>query len=240
MRAAAPALRLKVGDLDFDVRTSDRRRTIGITVDRDGSLVIDAPSDCSRSQLTEFAHEKRMWVYTKLAEKDLLLSPRPAKEFVTGEGFAYLGRSYRLQLVDRLDAPVKLETGRLKVQRRLTKTGEGRTTVIGWYQRTGAAWLQRRVPPWAARMGVDVSTIDVRDLGYRWGSLGSGGRLNIHWATLQLSPGLVDYVIAHELAHAGEPNHTPAFWRILARTMPDFERRKGDLATRGSLLWLGD
>ena len=53
-----------------------------------------------KRSLTAFAHDKRMWVYKKLAEKDLLLSHRPTKEFVSGEGFTYLGRSHRLQLAE--------------------------------------------------------------------------------------------------------------------------------------------
>ena len=83
--------RLAVAGLDFEVRLSGVRRSIGITVDRDGALILNAPHGCDEAELASFAHEKRMWVYKKLAEKDLLLSHRPVKEFVSGEGFAYLG-----------------------------------------------------------------------------------------------------------------------------------------------------
>ena len=82
------------------------------------SLIVNAPNDCDEAELGAFAHDKRMWVYKKLAEKDLLLSHRPTKEFVSGEGFAYLGRSHRLLLADRAtSAPVKLERGRLVMRR---------------------------------------------------------------------------------------------------------------------------
>ena len=89
-------------------------------------------------------------------------------------------------------------------------------------------------------MGVEPAAIDVRDLGYRWGSLGKSDRLNFHWATIQLRPALVDYVIVHELAHIHEPNHTPRFWGRVERAMPNFQRAKEELARVGSGLWLGD
>ena len=219
---------------------SDERRSIGITVDRDGSLIVTAPRGCGEEDLSSFARQKRMWVYKKLAEKDLLLSLRPAKEIVSGEGFAYLGRSYRLLLADGQKDPVKLYRGRLVIGRNLAMCGKGAPAIIEWYRRKGLHWLMSRVSPWAGRMGVSPTAIDVRDLGYRWGSLGKGNRVNFHWATMQLSPTLVDYVIVHELAHVHEPHHTPSFWARVERAMPRFELAKADLARVGSGLWLGE
>ena len=242
MTSLSPALpsRLKVAGLDFDVQLSGSRRSIGITVDRDGSLIVNAPHDCDEAELAAFAHDKRMWVYKKLAEKDLLLSHRPTKEFVSGEGFAYLGRSHRLQLTDRHGAAVKLERGRLVMRRDIATSGAGSHAMIDWYRTRAQRWLKRRVGPWAQRMGVSPAAIDVRDLGYRWGSLGKSDRVNFHWATIQLPPTLIDYVIVHELAHVHEPNHTPEFWLRVERALQTFQAAKLELARVGSHLWLGD
>jgi predicted metal-dependent hydrolase len=237
--SASSLSRLAVDGLNFEVRLSAARRSIGITVDRDGSLILSAPNGCHQSELAAFAHKKRMWVYKKLAEKDLLLSHRPTKEFVSGEGFAYLGRSHRLLLADS-EAPLKLERGRLVMRRDLAISGLATQAMIDWYRTRALRWLPRRTDPWAQRMGVSPSTIDVRDLGYRWGSLGKSDRVNFHWATIQLPPTLVDYVIVHELAHVHEPNHTPEFWLRVERVLPTFGHAKLDLARVGSGLWLGD
>jgi len=231
---------MSIGGLDFAVRHSLRRRSVGITVDRDGSLLLHAPVGADPGAVAAWAGSKRAWVLRKLAEKDLLLSASPAKEFVTGEGFDYLGRHYRLQLTDSPPSSgVKLERGRLCLPRALAETGDGTAAVIGWYRQRGVAWLPRRIAPWAARMGLHSGDLDVRDLGYRWGSLGRGDRLNIHWATLQLPASLVDYVIVHELAHIGQPRHTPAFWATVQRALPDHHQRRARLATTGTTLWLG-
>jgi len=232
--------RIEVAGLDFEVQLSGSRRTIGITVDRDGSLIVNAPDGCREADLAAFAHEKRMWVYRKLAEKDLLLSHRPEKSFVSGEGFAYLGRSYRLLLADGRRDPVRLERGRLVMQGDIPARGHGAQTMIEWYRTLALRWFAGRVKPWAERIGVDTASIDVRDLGYRWGSLGKNERLNFHWATIQLPPALVDYVIVHELAHVLVPNHSPEFWAGVERAMPNYQLAKSRLAQLGSGLWLGE
>jgi predicted metal-dependent hydrolase len=199
-----------------------------------------APRHCDRAALVSFAHEKRLWIHKKLAAKELLMSHRPAKEFVTGEGFSYLGRSHRLLLVDRCGPDVKLERGRLVIRRDVALSGAGAEAIIRWYRRRACNWLPPRVRTWGQRMGVMPRVIDVRDLGYRWGSLGKERRVNFHWATMQLSPSLVDYVIVHELAHIEEPLHNRTFWSRVETSLPSFERAKQELACVGSGLWLGE
>lgn len=140
---------LYIGYLLFEVRESYNRSTIGITVDRDGSLLLHAPVGDAADAVAAWAYSKRMWVYRKLAEKDLLLSGRPVKEFVTGEGFSYLGRSYRLLLAD-CDA-VRLERGRLMMPRHEVGSGDPATAPIRWYRTRGQEWLLRRMKPWARR-----------------------------------------------------------------------------------------
>jgi len=73
--------------------------------------------------------------------------------------------------------------------------------------------------------------VQVRDLGYRWGSCGRG--VNVHWRTILLPPRYIDYILAHELVHLCEPRHNKRFWAALERVMPDFAERKQWLAEHG-------
>src|SRR5262245_50184367 len=188
MPATAPLpTQMTIGDLHYAVRESEHRHTVGITVDRDGSLLLHAPAGTDPAKLASWAWSRRGWVFRKLAEKHLLLPASPAKDFVTGEGFDYLGRHYRIQLTgDPAGTEVKLERGRLRMPRYTAEADEGKAAMIGWYRRCALAWLPRRIGPWARRMGLQPGDLEVRDLGYRWGSLGKNGRLNIHWASMQL------------------------------------------------------
>lgn len=187
----------------------------------------------------QFVNDKRQWVYRKLAEKDALTGTPITKQFVEGEGFAYLGRSYRLTFTESV-TDVRLERGRFHMNP--SQASEGAEAMRRWYTATGTQWLQKRVRPWVKRMGLDDVSVAVRALGYRWGSArptDGPQSINAHWAALQLPPSLIDYILVHELAHLHETNHTPEFWAIVARLMPAYETHKTVLATFGKNIWLG-
>jgi predicted metal-dependent hydrolase len=235
MVAMEPQL-LRVGDLDVNVRVSDRRRTVRLTVERDASITAVIPPATDEAKLARFITAKRPWLYARLRERAEAGTPRPPREFVTGEGFPYLGRSYRLLLVDGGDRPVRLWRGRLELRRDCV--GEADRQLVRWYQQAGQAWLASRIAPWAPRMEVELTALRVMPLGYRWGSCSADGGVNIHWATMQLAPDLIDYVLVHELAHVWCPDHGPGFWRLVERAMPDFAARRTRLRLAGADLWL--
>ena len=195
-------------------------------------MILSAPPKVSRAILRDFVHRKRMWVYKQLARRDALTREAPRKVFADGEGFAYLGRNYRLRLVADSDVAVKLQSGRFVMPRRLAR--HGREHMIRWYRERAEPWLAGKVSEYAARMEVAPSTVRVQELGYRWGSCGKGAVVYFHWKTILLPPSIAEYVVVHELAHLHDPHHTPNFWRRLERAMPDYERRKERLAKHGA------
>lgn len=85
------------------------------------------------------------------------------------------------------------------------------------------------------------SRVEVRDLGYRWGSCGKNGVVYFNWKLLQLPVRVTDYVIAHELAHLLEPHHGPELWRILDRSLPDWRMRCEELKVKArDIYWCHD
>ena len=222
---------IQVDDLQFTQRRSARRRTMQITVERTGELILSAPPGVGIAQLRDFVREKRFWIYTKLAEKERLQRTVARKEFVSGEGFLYLGRSHRLKLVAEQDTPLKLINGRFAL------LGDAQTSArehfIRWYSERGRLWLSGRVAEYQSRMDVEPAGVKVQDLGYRWGSCGKGYWLYFHWKIILLPARIAEYVVVHEIAHLHEPHHTPAFWLRVERAMPDYLQRKVWLAEHG-------
>lgn len=222
---------LQVDDLRFALQRSERRRTMQITVERDGGLVLSAPPQVDEAQLRAFVEEKRFWIYTKLSEKDRLQRTVPRKEFIGGEGFLYLGRSHRLKLVDEQDVPLKLVAGRFCLCRGALPAA--REHFIRWYSERARAWLSSRMAEYQSRMELTPAGVKVQDLGYRWGSCGKGNWLYFHWKAILLPARIAEYVVVHEMAHLHEPHHTPAFWLRVERAMPDYAQRKAWLAEHG-------
>jgi len=229
---------LFLDELVFAVQVSPRRRTVGITVDRDGSLLLHMPEGTPWERVESWVRSKRHWVRDKLADKDVLLSRQPPREFVSGEGFDYLGRRYRLKVTDEVDG-VHFNGGRIRMHPGLSAGPDPAAALASWYRERARLWLPRRLRPWRERMALHPAEVHVRDLGHRWGSLGRGGRLNLHWALMQLPPTVVDYVLVHELAHLVVKDHSPGFWDLVRTVIPGHERDRERLAVLGGQVWLG-
>ncbi|MCT2589702.1 M48 family metallopeptidase [Streptomyces sp. N2-109] len=236
MKGSAAVEVLRVDDLDVQVRVSERRRGIRLTVERDSTVSVTVPPGTGQTELVKLVRSRRQWLYTKLAERESLSEGRPPRDYVSGEGFPYLGRSHRLMVVETGPTDVRLLRGRLEIRQNVLH--DASTALITWYTRRGTSWLPSRLQPWAKRLDVTCSELRVRPLGYRWGSCSIHGDLNIHWATMQLPPDLIDYVLVHELAHLRVPDHSERFWRTVQRAMPDCDARRDRLRRIGPDLWL--
>jgi predicted metal-dependent hydrolase len=222
---------LSIDDLTFALKRSRRRKTLGITIERDGELVLTAPEGLPVEEIEHLTRQKGLWIYRKLAEREFLIGPTREKEYVPGETFYYLGRAYRLRLTDEPDArPLALQHGWFELRRDAVDRGEQHFR--SWYSSHGIASLARRVELYAPRVGVEPAPLKVQDLGYRWGSCGTAS-LNFHWRALQLPTRAIDYIVVHELVHIVEPRHGHAFWNRVERAMPDYELRKSWLAEHG-------
>lgn len=218
-----------------------------MTVERDGSLTLRVPPHCDPGRAERFVRSSETWLADKLKRREDHSPAHPMRVFREGESYFYLGREYRLHIEEAGSGPgaVKLAAGRLVLPESLAQDPrKARRAVIGWYRRTGLRWASSRLQPWAARLGVPEPIVRVRDVGSRWGtyrSAASGpGTMALHWAVFQLPSHLVDYVIAHELAHIKLPGHGPGYWKLLRMAMPECEEHKAELDDLGRRLWLGD
>ena len=230
---------LVVDSLEFEVRRSIRRKTLGLTVDRAGELVVHSPAMASEAELQNWVEQKLLWVHQKLLRKEEYSQGINRLEVVSGESIAYLGQNYRLKIVKKQSVPLRFDGQWFSLRER--DRLEAPRHFQSWYQHTGTEWLNERVRFWEPKAGISASKITVSDLGFRWGSCGKNGVLFFNWRLLQLPVRLVDYVIAHELVHLREHNHTPEFWRILGRVIPDWKERKEELSRKhAEMVWCMD
>jgi predicted metal-dependent hydrolase len=223
---------ISIKDLQFEVRRSARRKSVEITIDRDGGLLVAAPADQPIEILETYIRDRLTWIYSKLAEKDSRRHSVNNKEYVTGEGFWYLGRSYRLLIVKNQDEPLALRHGRFSL--RADRVECAHNDFQAWYTEHAKPWIRTRVSAYEPRIRVTPSRIEIRDLKNRWASCGKGQVLYFHWATILLPPRIVEYLIIHELVHLIVPHHTTDFWKRVGRIDPDYEYHKRWLGDQGS------
>lgn len=156
-----------------------------------------------------------------------------------GEGFLYLGRSYRLLLVANQDESLVLKNGRFCLRRDLVERGgisAARAAFREYYITHGKERITRRVHYFAPKVGVVTGKINVRELGHRWASCSPNGNLAFHWKCMMAPPNIVDYITVHELCHLHHLDHTEAFWNEVDKVMSNYNERKEWLKTRGASL----
>ncbi len=233
---------IDIEGLSFQVKRSLRRKTIGLTVDRDKSLVAHLPQDTTLDQAVKLIGTRLVWVHQKLAEHGEQSGEHVFRqpEFVDGEGFHFLGKHYRLKLVDiPKDTPgvptIRFDGDRLLFRREQAASGEMR--IADYYTRAAHPYLNDVVGRWKRIVGVRPARfVQVMDLGFRWASCSSDGTLNFHWRAMQLPPRMIDYIVVHELVHIKVPDHSENFWKCVGLAMPDFEERRKWLRERGGEL----
>lgn len=233
---------IEIDDLVFSVKRSARRKTVGVTIERDRSLVAHLPQEVALDQATKLIASKLLWVHQKLSEQGESAGDDVFRvaEFVDGEGFHLLGKHYRLKLVDVpknvTGVPsVRFEGDRLLLRREQAASGSKR--IEEYYTRAAHPYLNETVQRWKRIVGVEPGRfVQVMDLGYRWGSCSADGTLNFHWRIMQLPPRIIEYVVVHELVHINVPNHSEKFWKMLGSVMPDYESRKAWLKQKGGKL----
>lgn len=216
-----------------------RRSTADVVIERDGRILVRAPESFSDERIAAIVKAKRLWIYRGLAEWRDLNATRVLREYRNGEGFLYLGRSYRLLLVADQAEPLLLKNGRFCLRRDLVDRGEisaAQRAFQDYYTARGMDRIRQRVSYYAPKVGVTSSGIDVRELGNRWASCSPKGNLAFHWKCLMAPQTIIDYIVVHELCHLHHLDHTEAFWNEVDKVLPDYRERKDWLRVHGASL----
>ncbi|MCY3933142.1 MAG: SprT family zinc-dependent metalloprotease [Acidobacteria bacterium] len=222
-------------DTKYSVRRSSKRAKVTITIERDRTVVVHAPSHASDEAIARVVEAKRQWIYEKRRnrQKYTRRPHPPGKELVSGESVLYLGRRYRIEVVEGEAACVRFD------QRFLVPASRGsrkKGAMREWYIARAKKKILPRVVERARELGVSFGHARIVDNRYRWGSCTVRDNINLNWRLIKAPMFVIDYVIAHELAHLLEPNHTPRFWSIVKTQAPAMEKARGWLKEHGELL----
>jgi len=219
----------KIDSLEYSLRRSNRK-SMGIAIERDGAIIVTAPHQAKFNEIEKFVSEKKIWIYQKLAKKKTLNREKPRREFVNGQGFLYLGKSYRLKLIDNgkmksARSPnvtvLRLWHGYFELAE--SEKANARNHFISWYRKQIKEQLKARIPRYDKRIGVTVKDTRILDLGHRWASCGRNGVINFNWRSVMAPVWVLDYILVHEMVHLIERGHTDRFWRLVSRVIPDYE-----------------
>jgi len=204
-----------------------RRRSIGIVIDDDG-LRVAAPGHTTIAEVEAFIREKARWVLKKLSEWRAAPKP-PVVNWGDGSMIALLGEPVKIELLPgRRD--ISLQDGRLGIG--LAPRGEPaalRKRAITWLKDRARALFGERLAHYAASLGVPTPALTLSNARTQWGVCREDGHVRLNWRLIHLPLRLIDYVVAHELAHLREMNHSARFWAVVGRLYPDYAAARAEL-----------
>lgn len=221
---AVPELRLSHGTCPYAVHRRPRR-TVGVVVRADGSVEVHAPRRAPDREIRGVVEEFRPWIEKKRREALLRQRRLKARQFDDGDEVPYLGGSLRLRIAETDGAPpeaVVREGGALRVTvpRDLTPTSRRavvRFAVQRWLLDEAREIFHRRHVAMSRETGLSALRVVIKNMRSRWGSCGTDRLMNLNWRLVLAPEKVIDYVLVHELTHIVEPNHSPAFWRKVAK-----------------------
>jgi predicted metal-dependent hydrolase len=182
--------------------------------------------------IDDMIREKSGWIRKKIAE----MKERPQvvhHSYEEGEIFWFLGRQYPLHIVDDTGDGIQ-RTDRLLVPR--TIKPDIRIGIQRWYSEEAHKEIHSRCMWFSMMTGYSPGSVRITDAYQRWGSCNHRGGLNFSWRLIQAPLEIVDYVIAHELVHLKQPDHSRKFWAKVEELMPDYKRRREWLRENERLL----
>jgi predicted metal-dependent hydrolase len=218
-----------------------RRRSIGFVVGAEG-LTVSAPRWVGGRELDAALQEKRGWILRKLREQRERAARLQAAriDWRDGTGLPFLGETVIIVLDPRaagavLDAAAGetlpgMPSRLLRVGLAHTAAPEQiRDVVQSWLQRQARRLFAERCEIFAGRLGVRVRRICLSSAATRWGSASADGSIRLNWRLMHFALPIIDYVVAHELAHLREMNHSPAFWGVVRSVLPEYEHSRAAL-----------
>lgn len=208
-----------------------RRKKLAITVQPDMRLEVAAPEGSITEQVLQRVEKRAGWIFRQWQYFEQFQPTLPDRRYVSGETHLYLGRQYRLKVHEGTPETVKLVGRFFQVWTKSREDSERiRSLVDRWYREHAERLLAHRVNVClehcpSLKLPTEPS-VAIRKMTHRWGSCSKAGNILLNMSLVKVPVHCIDYVIVHELCHLHIHNHSPAFYRLLSRCMPDWERRK--------------
>ena len=217
---------LGVRTLPYRLKRSSRK-SIGFAIDGSG-LTITAPRWVTIADIETAIAEKQRWIFAKLAEWQTRVEQRalPRVDWGDGAELPFLGKPITVKLgasVLAFDEEMRVLALPLPPH---ADSQQIKDRVTGWLQGEATRVFGERLAVYAEKLGVAFRSYALSSAATRWGSCSSEGRIRLNWRLIHFPLSVVDYVVAHELAHLREMNHSPRFWHTVESIFPEFREAR--------------
>jgi predicted metal-dependent hydrolase len=236
--SAGPRRRVHLSEHVLEYRLlRSKRRSIGFLIDDDG-LRITAPKWVTVAEIESAIREKQRWIFAKLNERQERSARRlhPQMQWSDGATLPYFGTELTLRILASQAAGITYDASLRELVISLPPdAGEQqlKDRVQGWLQAEARRVFAERLPVYAEKLGVTYRSFALSSATTQWGSCTVDGKIRLNWRLIHFALPMIDYVIAHELSHLREMNHSPRFWATVQSIFPEFQAAKKALRDSG-------
>ena len=211
--------------VNYILHRSHGRRRISLSVDERG-LRVGAPLRASLREIESVLRDHARWVVRKLA--DWNDKRPPARRWDSGESLAYLGLPLKLAVAPGI-SEVQYMPPHLQIHTPDLAPAAVSALAKHWLRGQALEHFHQRVEHFRSHITLEPVSLRLSTARSRWGSCHASGRISLNWRLIHLPQHLVDYVVVHELAHLREMNHSPRFWAVVSRVIPDYIARRREI-----------
>ena len=218
-----------------DLITRSNRRTLSLSILKDGQIVVKAPLKMNNETISKFVFQKQDWIREKLAF--LQLNQRKFDDVINYQKFLLYGNRFSL----KLSTVKKIQTCSEEMCIYMPSTTPSEkilSKLKAWYKKTAKTVLEERVNYISGLIKIAPNQIKINDTKGRWGACNSRGVISFNFRVIMLEPSTIDYVIVHELCHLVEMNHSKRFWNLVSNFLPTASSEKQKIKEYGFLLGL--
>ena len=211
------------------------RETLAIHVHPDLHVTVEAPLDSEFSEIEKRLHKRASWILRQQQNFRRYSFDIPPRKYVSGETHRLLGRQYQLKVLqgENKKEYIKMDREHILVGVRDKSDQERvRKRLTNWYRQRAHEIFCERVEVWFPRFeryGIKHPEVAVRQMHSQWGSCSVKGKMNLNLKLVMVPRQFIDYVIVHELCHLIEHNHSPSFYALMSKIMPDWEEKRESL-----------
>jgi len=212
-----------------------KRKSLAISI-VEAEVIVRAPMRLPMRDINQFVEQKRAWIAAKLNHQISRMEQVPKRRYQAGESFSVLGDEVRLELQSAARFKQSLSGERLILSGPRQDPETVKAKLELWYKRRAGAVFSEKVRDLSERSGIDYQSVRVRKTKNRWGYCTHDGILQFNWVLILAPEWVVDYVVAHELAHRVHFNHSPKFWALVNQLNSDVTAAKQWLNSHGHTL----
>jgi predicted metal-dependent hydrolase len=204
-----------------------RRRTIGLSIDHRG-LRVGAPPRASVQEVEALIRHHGAWVEQKLEEWRSRRRPE-ALHITDGTRLPLLGETLQIRLALGGNHALWSAHGESTLTLCLRSPDDAGRLLEKALRERARALFAERLAHYAQCLALPVPPLSLSAARTRWGSCSRKSGIRLNWRLIHFPRDIVDYVVAHELAHLREMNHSPRFWAVVAQLYPDYQTARGEL-----------